>query len=87
MNASQIFSKQHPRNAFSSFTGSHDYVRHKVAEKEHTRITLRFEISGKAIKVGTEWATPEVNERALLFVPVFKQNSGSCFWLKTAKPR
>jgi len=40
MNASQFFSKQHARKAFLTFTGFHEYVRHKVAEKEHRDVAF-----------------------------------------------
>src|SRR5215212_2046935 len=36
-----------------------------------SRISLRLQISGKAIEVRTERAASEVDERALFFVPVF----------------
>ena len=40
MNASQFFSKQHARKAFLTFTGFHEYVRHKVAEMEHRDVAF-----------------------------------------------
>lgn len=39
MNASQYFHKEHPRNAFLTFTGFHEYVRHKVADRERRDVT------------------------------------------------
>lgn len=33
--ASQYFHSSHPRKAYLAFTGFHEYVRHRVAEKEH----------------------------------------------------
>jgi hypothetical protein len=35
-------------------------------------VSLGFEVSGKAIEMGTERASAEVNERTFFFVPVFE---------------
>lgn len=39
------------------------------------RIILRLQTSGKAIKVWTEWAAPEVHEGAFFFIPVFEHKN------------
>ena len=40
MNTSQYFSKEHARKQFLTFTGFHEYVRHKVAEKERRDVAF-----------------------------------------------
>lgn len=40
INASQYFSKQHTRKAFLTFAGFQEYVRHKVAEREHRDVSF-----------------------------------------------
>jgi len=40
MNASQYFHNEHARKAFLTFTGFHDYIRHRVAEKERRDVSF-----------------------------------------------
>ncbi len=47
----------------------------KNASADRVRVSLRFEISGEAVKMRTERAAPEVNERAFFFIPVFEHKT------------